>query len=288
MPWTAWYSSQPPPAVPPADGGKTDAELVKEEALARSEATIKPSPPPPEPARERSNPIVEPAKASWVSFFSTRNSASIKRITDGSQKDEMEVMDIDDADAPTPTSPMSNRAPRSNNGIAGKSSTAPVPPTSEPPVKQPGVPLTTSTAIKKGVANKRSPAPSTTTKKSIPNFVLPTFADTFYTAPRSLPPPTTPLKKVANAVTSLFYPPPANPELQQYQTERSARLGDKGKGKEVASTVDALGHFGASLPRVWSVVGHDEKEQLVGLKRVAIIGIHGSAFFHHRFGQNVH
>ncbi|KAF7965404.1 hypothetical protein HWV62_43696, partial [Athelia sp. TMB] len=114
VPWN-WYNNTAVEGVtgPPStenslvaeSDGKTESELVKEEALARDQIPsiqITPSAVPSPPATESVNPIesgITANKNGWASFFSS-TSLLVKSIKDVEKRDEngMEVMDIEDDD----------------------------------------------------------------------------------------------------------------------------------------------------------------------------------------------
>ncbi|KAG8747189.1 hypothetical protein FRC12_014124 [Ceratobasidium sp. 428] len=223
---------------------KTQAELVKEEALARQSPSAVPGLP---------SPVLNTAtKSSWVSYFSSRASRSTPAMSDGraikqraENTGEMEVMDIneDDLSEPVevqvPNSPISapiNRAP-------GTSAT-----------EKPAPPLTDSPSVKRKASvisqgKKSSASSSRSTKVSFPNLVLPTFGDTFYTVPRCAPPrvaPTSPgtsatgtalgswklkrtVKNLANQLFTANTPEKphssyvANAEMEEYQRQVAER-----------------------------------------------------------------
>ncbi|KAF8604389.1 hypothetical protein BDV93DRAFT_507709 [Ceratobasidium sp. AG-I] len=162
---------------------KTQAELIKEEALARQSPSVVPALP---------GPVLNSAtKSSWVSYFSSNASRSAPAMSDGravkqraENATDMEVMDIDEeelsqpVEVHVPSPPISS--PTSRTG--GTSATG-----------KPASPLTDSPSVKHKASiisqGKKSSASSTkSTKVSFPNLVLPTFGDTFYTVPRCVPP----------------------------------------------------------------------------------------------------
>ncbi|KAG9126379.1 hypothetical protein FRC07_003654 [Ceratobasidium sp. 392] len=223
---------------------KTQAELIKEEALARQSPSVVPGLP---------SPVLNTAtKSSWVSYFSSRASRSTPAMSDGraikqrsENTGEMEVMDINEdelaepVEVQIPNSPIStpiSRAP-------GTSAT-----------EKPAPPLTDSPSVKRKASvisqgKKSSASSSRSTKVSFPNLVLPTFGDTFYTVPRCVPPrvaPSSPgtsttgsalgswkLKRtVKNLATQLFNANSpekihssyvANAEMEKYQSQVAER-----------------------------------------------------------------
>ncbi|KAG8741129.1 hypothetical protein FRC10_003273 [Ceratobasidium sp. 414] len=162
---------------------KTQAERVKEEALARQSPSVVPGLP---------SPVLNTAtKSSWVSYFSSRASRSAPTMSDGravkqraENTGEMEVMDINEDDL---SEPVEIQIP--NTPISTPISRAPGTSATE----KPAPPLTDSPSVKRKASvvsqgKKSSASSSRSTKVSFPNLVLPTFGDTFYTVPRCVPP----------------------------------------------------------------------------------------------------
>jgi len=331
--WIGWGTSIPRPAPLTAGdanaepslatnkvGEITEAEQIKAEALAGAT-----EPTPPLPVAQPSPILTSDTRASWVSFFSSRSRAYTKTITDGSEtKGEMEVMDIDEDDAPTtaastatsfketaqtplttPNKSKPSATPPVTASVNGKRPaspspsakaadrrTAPSPTPNEdgmPPSQgnlAPASPLTGSKDVKKQVPSTKT-AKDASPKPKTPNLVLPTWGDTFYSAPRSVRPPTTTstLKKTFDAVSRLLVTPvqPPNPELESHQQERKKRLAQslstlpsaspemyEEEQRRMTRTV------GTDLPRAWSILGDGIHGNDVGkMKRIAIIGIHG-------------
>ncbi|KZT51281.1 hypothetical protein CALCODRAFT_145928 [Calocera cornea HHB12733] len=142
QPWY-WYTAPAAPLSVPGDGeGKTEAERVKEDALARSaegalsaaaDAQAQEQQKQAEDAREQaqaqaaaaaaaavagtpSNPLTSASNMPmWVSFFSAGRNPAARAIR---QHEEMEVMDIDeDASAPAPVA--QNGSPASSGMVLG-------------------------------------------------------------------------------------------------------------------------------------------------------------------------
>jgi hypothetical protein len=191
----------------------------------------------------------------------------------------MEVMDLDD-DVPPKTEASSPVAvpvmANSKEGAAGQpakgrdmlsSSPKKANGSAEPSNSPIAPPLTSSTSLKRetAIANKRpsgSPAPSkksgTSSPSPRPNLVLPTWADTFHSPPRSLvpPPPTSSLTKTLRFVSGVLF---------------AGEESGKGKAKE-----GRFSHFGKVLPRAWDVSGTKlHPDVLGGCRKVVVIGIHG-------------
>jgi len=279
----------------------TQSEMVKAEALARdrpppdSTPTIEVTSPLP-PAQEPTNPIestIASNKSGWASFFS--KSLVIRNITDGKEKDEhgMEVMVIDDDTStpdPKPVATVSAGAVATNESNAkdhAKQSIDAQPQTNPKPspsvktkpeiaegdkLKAPLLPLTNSESVKrdaaKAIQRKPSAAPSSKSGNKSPgsprnpNLVLPTWADTFHTAPRSIVPsaPSSTILKTFNFVSGVFF-------------QRDKDGGKKGKGK--AKDKEFV-NFAKELPRSFDVLRQKlEPDVLRGCSRAVIIGVHG-------------
>ncbi|CAE6449529.1 unnamed protein product [Rhizoctonia solani] len=223
---------------------KTQAELVKEEALARQAPSVVPALP---------GPVLNTAtKSSWVSYFSSAASRSTPTMSDGravSQRaenaGEMEVMNIDENELTEPievdTSNPDSPAPATR---ARKTAAA---------VSKPASPLTDSPSIKHKASvisqgKKSSASSARSAKETFPNLLLPTFGDTFYTVPRCIPPHTSLpssstsgsassgswglKRKVKNISTMLFNtnvsdkvvgPNVVNAEMEEYQRQAMER-----------------------------------------------------------------
>jgi hypothetical protein len=276
---------------------KTQAELIKEEALARQSPSIVPTLP---------SPVLNTTtKSSWVSYFSSNASRSAPTMSDGraikqraEHAGEMEVMNIDEDEMNEPIQVQTD-------GPARKPTTKPAPPlTDSPSVKH------KASVISQG---KKSSA-SSSAKESFPNLVLPTFGDTFYTVPRCMPPRTASAARVApgswklkrtvkNISTMLFNtgasdkalgPNVANAEMEEYQRQAAERhrlssranfaivepaVARTGPGRTRTSSSFgslAIDDFGHELPRVFSVLGHGNAlGDIVGPIRAVVIGVHG-------------
>ncbi|KAJ7630766.1 hypothetical protein FB45DRAFT_746888 [Roridomyces roridus] len=185
----------------------------------------------------------------------------------------------------------------------------------EKPPKSTAPPLTISDTVKRQVNNnspsgKRSssPAPSVASKAStgtktpakapapprspVPNWVLPTWQDTFHTRPRSHVPRRlldgngktmgrAVVEKTMRFVSDVLFASDGT------TTSRKAS-GGKGKGREDREQERRFEEWGVNLPRAWDVLkpaageGHtseaDEgkfQDVLRGCKHVVVIGVHG-------------
>ncbi|KAI1787100.1 hypothetical protein LXA43DRAFT_975425 [Ganoderma leucocontextum] len=289
-PW-AWYPSGHPPsavaAQPSAEGSdtaKTDAEMP-------------------------TNPIqssIADNRSGWMSFFMA--------VTDGTDSRRVEGMEVavevpigdNKANA---TNIQAQATPKKSELVLSTSPKTPSlapstpipksPKTPKAPAKdkereskkpEPAPPLTDSDSVKRGVRTP-SPTPSGATgtppSSATPNFVLPTWEDTFHILPRSQPPPrphgtksklTGALSYVAGALFS----------------GESGLVKGKGKGKGKAKGKDGDGYrtraspaptqqeqgelvaFGQELPKALDVVGETLNPYILnGGCRVVVIGVAG-------------
>ncbi|ELU38575.1 hypothetical protein AG1IA_07389 [Rhizoctonia solani AG-1 IA] len=219
---------------------KTQAELVKEEALARQGPSVIPALP---------GPVLNTAtKSSWVSYFSSAASRSAPTMSDGRAIDQraenandMEVMNIDENELAGAVEVETSNP--STTPIARARKTTAV------ATSKPASPLTDSPSVKHKASiisqgKKSSASSARSAKETFPNLLLPTFGDTFYTVPRCVPPRTsaplpgtsgpTPMgswglkRKVKNISTMLFNTNPSdraivpnvvNAEMEEYQRQ---------------------------------------------------------------------
>lgn len=282
--WYDWYTGPGDLSSAAAQDGKTEAEIVKEEALARRDAPVSPSEinvaaSPESPEQEPVNPVsssIASNSRGWMSFLSVSRALAVKSVSDRGEGG-MEVMEIDEdesaglasAASPTETLTKTKIVPSVRNEDSFD--------LSKPPKETiPAPPLTSSGGAKRAVvegtkANRgSSPAPS---KKSIPpptpklpNLVLPTFGDTFNTLPRSRRPPTdsttNTIKKTLGYVSSVLF-----------ARDQDANAEGKGKGRDRRPD---LHDFGKELPRAWNILGEAaELQTLATCKNVVVIGVHG-------------
>ncbi|KAF8687597.1 hypothetical protein RHS03_09922, partial [Rhizoctonia solani] len=219
---------------------KTQAELVKEEALARQGPSVIPALP---------GPVLNTAtKSSWVSYFSSAASRSAPTMSDGRAIDQraenandMEVMNIDENEL-TEAVEVETSNPSTTPIARARKTTAVA-------TSKPASPLTDSPSVKHKASiisqgKKSSASSARSAKETFPNLLLPTFGDTFYTVPRCVPPRTsvplpgtsgpTPMgswglkRKVKNISTMLFNTNPSdkaivpnvvNAEMEEYQRQ---------------------------------------------------------------------
>ncbi|EIW57049.1 uncharacterized protein TRAVEDRAFT_151682 [Trametes versicolor FP-101664 SS1] len=249
-------------------------------------------------------------RSGWMSFLMSKT-LTVKSVTNEShdeQADGMEVMEIDDAPQtsaaiPIPTandvqsagaassmksslgvsSPIPSPTPKSP---LGKSPTGPPPKEREPRKPDPAAPLTENESIKrdttKGAARAPSPTPSkasgTTSPNGAapppPNFVLPTWEDTFHSPPRSYVPPrsqgaksklTGALSFVAGALFSKDDSAPGK-----------SRGKGKGKEREPPAPAPEFVRFGRELPKAFDILGEQLNPYMLnGGCRVVVIGVAG-------------
>lgn len=112
-----------------------------------------------------------------------------------------------------------------------------------------------------------------------PNLVLPSFEDTFARLPRSLPPKQTGLKKALEVMGSYFFSVPPSPNAS-LPTGSSTATGTgstrgKGKGKAKVREWDEYDEMAMRLPKYVGLVGESLERKLDGVRKVAVIGVHG-------------
>ncbi|RDX43370.1 hypothetical protein OH76DRAFT_1361312 [Lentinus brumalis] len=197
---------------------------------------------------------------------------------------------------PKPSSPKSpsSLSPPPTPKSPTKSPIAP-PPREREPKKQepPAPPLTDSESIKRDTARgARTPSPTPSksstppgsAKPQAPNLVLPTWADTFHSPPRSHVPPRAPTtkSKLTGALSSI---------AGALFSEGGRGKGKKGKGKEREpfgtwaappgaqqgpETAAEFLTFGQELPKALDVVGEQLNPYILnGGCRVVVIGVAG-------------
>ena len=285
--WYDWYAGPGDVDSQEPALSKSEAELIKEEALARPDRPQELSGPIMEDvtsAPEPMTPIVSTLASNskgWASFFSSTRVLATKTVIEKVESG-MEVMNIEDEETRPPSRNVENFNDNTGNGnsVDLKGSVA----AKAPSVKQTesassntkedmsGV-MTKSENVKRKVTdapvNGRTASP-TPSKKSIPppnkprvpNLVLPTFDDTFRSLPRSrmFQPnmQTSSLRKTIGYVTSVLFARDQND------------TGTEAKGKARAQELD---DFGKELPRAWDVFG--EVPPLKSCRKVVVIGVHG-------------
>ncbi|PVF92514.1 hypothetical protein CPB86DRAFT_791078 [Serendipita vermifera] len=300
-------------AEPPTQPTKTEAELIKEEALARgnqpsslptSPGTVVPDQPTPRPDSEQ-NPLAQDMidnRASWASFFSLRAAHGAKKVTVQGEFEE-EVMEIDvNAEVPPSATQAHSVSVTATPAIVGKKVAGIIASGTSTPLSKPRSssagpgrrdppkpPLTDSDSIRQKVVSgsnttKRSSS-ATPSKRSLPppavpkapNMILPTFGDTFYTLPRALPPHTRPttLKKVGRLVSGVLgiTSSGGGQVPNDEMREWQAR-----SGANVPRSYEGLRSardVGKDLPRVGEVLGIQDVGRIRDCKRVAILGVHG-------------
>ncbi|KAI0820537.1 hypothetical protein BC628DRAFT_1330211 [Trametes gibbosa] len=259
---------------------------------------------------ESPNPIessIADNRSGWMSFFMSKTLVvkSVANESHSQQDDGMEVMEIDDAppessaaiEIPTGNSTASPLKSPSAAALPLPSS-APKSPTSKSPIgappkereprkpDAPAVPLTDSDSIKrdtaKDISRAVSPTPSkasgTTSPNSAravpPNFVLPTWEDTFHTPPRSHIPPRhqnakSKLTGALSYVAGAFF---SKDERAQGKTRGKG----KGKQREEETAPPEFVTFGRELPKALDVLGEQLNPYMLnGGCRVVVIGVAG-------------
>ncbi|KAI0776534.1 hypothetical protein BD413DRAFT_468819 [Trametes elegans] len=255
---------------------------------------------------ESSNPLessIANNKSGWMSFFMSK-ALTVKSVTNEShdEKDNgMEVMDIGDEPQPSAaiaiptgndvqqaaaasTTPAGSPAPPSTPKSPGTSPVAPPPQEREPRKPDPpAVPLTDSESIKRDTTKggrARSPTPSkasgTSPPRLTPNFVLPTWEDTFHSPPRSYVPPRHPgarskLTGALSYVTGALWS-----KDDHAQGKSKSKSKGKGKEREVQAPAPEFVTFGQELPKAFDVLGEQLNSYMLnGGCRVVVIGVAG-------------
>ncbi|KAI0632593.1 hypothetical protein C8Q77DRAFT_1058430 [Trametes polyzona] len=250
-------------------------------------------------------------KSGWMSFLMSKalTVKSVTNESHEQQDDAMEVMDVDDAPEPSeaiaiPTGNDVQRAgaaallksaaspsacspvpPSTSKSPTGKSPTAPPPKEREPRKSDPpAAPLTDNESIKrdttKGSSTRDpSPTPSKTSgttppnsaRTTTPNFVLPTWEDTFHSPPRSYVPPRNHGAK-SKLTGALSYVAGA-----LFKDDRAhGKSKGKGKEREVEGPAPEFLTFGQELPKAFDVLGEQLNPYMLnGGCRVVVIGVAG-------------
>ena len=187
--------------------------------------------------------------------------------------------------SPPPTTPP---APKSPNKPASPSA----PPKEQEPKKQepPAPPLTDSEPLKRDTVRASSPASSksasgaATPRPAAPNLVLPTWGDTFHTAPRSHPPPARPSGHARSKLTgALSYVAGALFSGEGGRARAKSVSGGKGKQREQRLRTPEqpdvnpeILAYGQDLPKALDVVGEQLNPYILnGGCRVVVIGVAG-------------
>lgn len=259
-PWRWYDGTAIRSVIEPVGTGKSQAELVKEEALARPEPSAQSFLPPPDPSKQPDPAIssVE-SRASWFSIFSPQGFSNVRAITENAIVGG--VKSHSDADPAVPPSETSSLSVPNTNSPPSAISIGPP----EPPKRPPSLPpLTKDDDIKKQAQfseRSRSLSPKKFSQPRPANLVLPTFEDTFGTPPRSIPisQSGSTIRRAIRYVSGILFP------------EEDKR----GNGKSTEPQVDKTRD---ELPRTWGVLGEQEliaSGGLIGVKRVVVIGVHG-------------
>ena len=227
-PW-GWSGSSGPTL-----GEKTEAERIRDAALARPDPSLLPSPPPPIDVDEQSNvtkpttrapttglgleinPIMKDMqenRASWINFLSLRAAHRYRVITESGEPVEQEVEEVMDLAAdptfPPPEEPKTEETVKAQKGSRWmgqwkqpKGAIGPPPGSpgkkgSESPTPNPMPPLTDSDSIKGKTGHTSGKDKEKRARP--PNMLLPAFEDTFYTLPRCVLPYRPPPPRTSNA-----------------------------------------------------------------------------------------
>lgn len=316
-PW-AWYSMSPnltdassadrAPEAPKDEGDhvKTESEMVKEQALARDDASVTepsvivvPTDRPSSvdtamsPLGEPHNPIessITTSRSGWVSFFMSKALLTKSVTEDGQEKDEngMEVMCIDDDDDDTQEGPSAPVAITSTNNLLQVSHLgSPSPKAFVPSArreyaykKSVGSVDRRKVDVKQGTARTPSPAPSkassinsTSAQRplSLKNLVLPTWEQSFLAPPRSqIPPKAQGKTRFAKVSKTLSL-------VSDVLFSKDEEVEGKGKGKAREKDHEAkFIHLGKELPKALSVIGETLNPYMLnGGCRVVVIGVAG-------------
>lgn len=325
-PW-AWYSMSPNPtdASPSADQASearkdegdhvmTESEMVKEQALARDDASVTqgdkteppviavasdPTPPSADtamsPSGESHNPIessITTSRSGWVSFFMSKGLLTKSVTEDGQEKDEngMEVMHIDDEDdkqegpsAPVAIMSINDRLQVSHPGSL--------------PSKDPVLSARREHAhkksigsvagvdgrkgdLKQGTARTPSPAPSKASSINSTSAPRPSSLKNLVLPTWEqtfLGPPRSQIPPKAQGKTRFAKMSKTISLVSDVLFNKDEEVEGKWKGKEREKNHDAkFIHLGKELPKALSVIGETlNPYMLSGGCRVVVIGVAG-------------
>jgi hypothetical protein len=289
--WPAWSAEQSKVEAPqqsPAPSPPTPAEQVKAEALARMGV--------------KDAVLNEATRSTWINYFSSRSALPAPRVEDKDRGPEVMKIDFGPVKASTSTQAglsTSQNAPNSTSKdtIANKESKPSAKEGNDnkrkpadksnadpaPPASRPSTPLTNDKGKANQVVKAAAVVASTTKGKKgdssskppkgppPPNLLLPSFDDTFLTAPRSTPPSKGMLEKTLSYLFS------RSTDDSSKKARKSSLLSIGASRAESAS--DVKEHEAQTrLPRMWNVVGDKERalaRGCKGVKKVSIIGVHG-------------
>jgi hypothetical protein len=276
--WPAWKAEDakvelPQEAASPAP--PTPAEQVKADALARMGA--------------KDAVLNEATRSTWINYFSTRSALPSSKVEDKDRGPEVMELDLHPAKQPTTAASVTStknegkgKAPANSSKDINGRKNAPNQPNADPapPTSRPSTPLTND----KDKANKVVKAASAPAKGKKgdnsskmpkgpppPNLLLPSFDDTFLTAPRSTPPSRGMLEKTLSYLFS------RGSDESTRKARKSSLLSIGASRADTGS--DAKEHEAQTrLPRMWNVMGDKERAQTKGckgVKKITIIGVHG-------------
>ncbi|KAI0640859.1 hypothetical protein C8Q79DRAFT_1003960 [Trametes meyenii] len=297
----------PPSAQNEQSASSSDAP-VGDATPTQPESTPKISSPEPQNPLETS---IADNRSGWMSFFMSKALVT-KAVTSEShdaKDDGMEVMEIYEepqpsaaieipigkdaqhaappsslkSTSPALSSPLPSPAPKS---LSGKSPVSPLPKEQEPKKPEtPAAPLTDNESIKretmKAEVRSASPTPSKASgtsppnsARAAPNFVLPTWEDTFLSPPRSYAPPRHPgakskLTGALSYVAGAFF-------TKDERAQGKGKGKGKGKEREARSPAPEFLTFGQDLPKAFDILGEQlNPYMLSGGCRVVVIGVAG-------------
>ncbi|KAJ7071196.1 hypothetical protein C8F01DRAFT_1206765 [Mycena amicta] len=313
--WTSFFSasySQPPLSSNPAVETGADAPEITVESTP-------PPVPKTSSSVALPNPIADSMtsqSASWVSFFNTGTLGYISRKTVASGEPEVMEIDVDEVPAEqevsktppaivVPTAPPSTgtkpeakpaklakeelegkpmkEGPSPSKAIKDETPARPTK-TAKPSSKPSAPPLTISDSVKRQhlQATSRQSKPASIAPPRTPpaNLVLPTWADTFHTAPRSVVPQRfidaqgrtvgRAMEKTMKFVSSVLFASDGSSSRKRRSSIAKGKAHGSGEFED----------WGLGLPRAWDGVRRMYKEGnfedvLRGCRNVCVIGIHG-------------
>ena len=323
-PW-AWYSVSPNPAdaspsiAQTAEAGedkgehvKTESEIVKEEALARDDASAdqadKTEPPviaaasdPPSvdkatsPSGESQNPIessIATSRSGWVSFFMSKALLTKSISEDEHERDEngMEVMHIDDEDDKQegPSAPMAIAPTKEHLQVSvpgSPSSKASVPSARREHAHKKSVGSVSGTDgrkgdVKQGTTRTPSPAPSKASSINSTSAPRPSSLKNLVLPTWEqtfLAPPRSQLPPKPQGKSKLAKVSKTISLMSDVLFSKDDEFEGKGKGKAREKEHEAkFIHLGKELPKALSVIGETlNPYMLSGGCRVVVIGVAG-------------
>lgn len=200
----------------------------------------------------------------WAGYFSSRKSLPIHKLPeDGDTSVESMSIELSSSGSNRSTKPSNlNTTSKSDHASKSKSSAddpLPTNPTHSDKLR-----------VLKG-------------KRAIPNWVLPTFEDTFFRPPRSFIPKLSKLARTLELVQAYVFSAPSisDPQpstLKDGQLPPHPRPHDHHSIKKSGQIADILHrnrHISTRMPKSLDLVGTNRIERLKNVNKVAIVGIHG-------------